>query len=59
MYPTVTVEHLSSVTTAHDDSDDMKIYRFDREASADFTVDFAWTSCRPGTFCSTDEALAA
>ncbi len=32
MYPTVTVEHLSSVTTTIDDSDDMKIYQFDREA---------------------------
>jgi hypothetical protein len=59
MYPTATVEHLSSVTTAKDDSEDMRIYRFDREASADFTVDFAWTSCRPGTFCASDEALAA
>ncbi|MEV6717347.1 hypothetical protein AB0M48_35550 [Lentzea sp. NPDC051208] len=59
MYPTVTVEHLSSVTTTLDDSDDMKIYQFDREASADFAIDFAWTSCRPGTFCESTEALAA
>jgi hypothetical protein len=36
MYPTVTVEHLSSVPTATDDSDDMKIYQFDREASRDW-----------------------
>lgn len=33
MYPTVTVEHLASVTTATDDSDDMKIYEFDREST--------------------------
>lgn len=33
MSPTVTVAHLASVTTATDDSDDMKIYEFDREAS--------------------------
>lgn len=36
MYPTVTVEHLASVTTAADDSDDMKIYEFDREPSMDW-----------------------
>lgn len=59
MYPTVTVEHLSSVSTAEGDSDDMKIYRFDRESSADFTVDYAWTICRPGTSCLNDEVLAA
>ncbi|MCX2954812.1 hypothetical protein [Lentzea sp. NEAU-D7] len=50
---------MSSVTTANDDSDDMKIYQFDREASMDFSADFAWTSCRPGTFCESAEALAA
>ncbi len=32
MSPTVTVAHLASVTTATDDSDDMKIYEFDRDA---------------------------
>ena len=60
MYPTVTVEHLASVTTGTDDSDDMKIYEFDREASMDWTWIIAdcWTS--PGTrFKPQDEVLAA
>jgi hypothetical protein len=64
MYPTVTVEHLSSVTTATDDSDDMKIYQFDREASMDYYV-FTYGCCS-GTSCiigsgytSYDEVLAA
>ena len=60
MYPTVTVEHLASVTTTTDDSDDMKIYQFDREASMDWTWIIAdcWTS--PGTrFKPQDEVLAA
>ena len=60
MYPTVTVEHLASVTTAHDDSDDMKIYEFDREASADWTwiVTNSWTS-PGGRFEYQEEVLAA
>ncbi|SFR23981.1 hypothetical protein SAMN04488564_107253 [Lentzea waywayandensis] len=64
MYPTVTVEHLSSVTTAKDDSDDMKIYQFDREASMDYYV-FTWASCSGGSciigsrYTSYDEVLAA
>ncbi|MET9229873.1 hypothetical protein [Lentzea sp. NPDC003310] len=64
MHPTATVEHLSSVTTANDDSDDMKIYQLDREASSDYYV---YTfGCCSGTQCiigsryvSYDEVLAA
>ncbi|MDX8029458.1 hypothetical protein SK803_04515 [Lentzea sp. BCCO 10_0856] len=61
MYPTVTVEHLSSVTTAIDDSDDMRIYQFDREVTSDWTwiaTGCGWTS--PGTrFEVQEEVLAA
>ncbi|NKE55305.1 hypothetical protein FXN61_00090 [Lentzea sp. PSKA42] len=61
MYPTVTVEHLASVTAA-DDSDDMKIYEFDREATMDWTTwivpSCGWTS--PGDrFKAQVEILAA
>lgn len=60
MYPTVTVEHLASVPAA-DDSDDLKIYELDREASMDWS---AWiTSCgwtMPGNrFKVQEEVLAA
>lgn len=64
MYPTGTVEHLSSVTTAKDDSDDMKIYQFDREASMDYYV-FTYGCCSGGQcivgsrYTSYDEVLAA
>ncbi|WP_330270087.1 hypothetical protein OG205_22530 [Lentzea sp. NBC_00516] len=61
MYPTVTVEHLSSVPTATDDSDDMKIYQFDREASMDWTWiigSTGWTT--PGDrFQAHEDVLAA
>lgn len=60
MYPTVTVEHLSSVTTALDDSDDMKIYQFDREASMDWWVIFNCGICSgPGKPFSVDEEVLA
>ena len=64
MHPTATVEHLSSVTTANDDSDDMKIYQFDREASMDYYI-FTYGSCSGGncivgpSYQSYDEVLAA
>jgi hypothetical protein len=62
MYPTVTVEHLALVTTAIDDSDDMKIYQFDREATADWTT-WIVPSCGftmpGGRFQQTEEVLAA
>ena len=58
MYPTVTVEHLSSVPVA-DDSDDMKIYEFDRETTVDFGS--GWTATMPGgrSFVRYEEVLAA
>ena len=58
MYPTVTVEHLSSVPFT-DDSDDMKIYEFDRETTVDFTG--GWTATMPGgrSFVRYEEVLAA
>ncbi|MEV6238723.1 hypothetical protein [Lentzea sp. NPDC051838] len=61
MYPTVTVEHLSSVATAHDDSDDMKIYEFDRDASMDWTwIAAPWSNTSPGgRFVMHEEVLAA
>ena len=61
MYPTVTVEHLSSVTTAIDDSDDMKIYQFDREASMDWLFPWGWSTITgSGKGCvAYDEVLAA
>ena len=61
MYPTATVEHLSSVTTATDDSDDMKIYQFDREASMDWLFPWGWcTTTGTGQGCvAYDEVLAA
>ena len=61
MYPTVTVEHLASVTTVIDDSDDMKIYQFEREATADWTwivSSCGWTS-PGGRFEVQEEVLAA
>jgi len=63
MYPTVTVEHLASVTTT-DDSDDMKIYQFDREASMDCYV-YTFASCSShdciigSRYVAYDEVLAA
>jgi len=63
MYPTVTVEHLASVATATDDSDDMKIYQFDREASMDVILYSYFCSgggCVVGSRYTTyDEVLAA
>lgn len=59
MYPTATVERLSSVT-ATDDSDDMKIYQFDREASMDWFIGIGWTHTAPGSIYRVhDEVLAA
>ncbi|MGW6932587.1 hypothetical protein ACWGE0_21205 [Lentzea sp. NPDC054927] len=59
MYPTVTVEHLASVPTA-DDSDDMKIYEFDREVTTGFFTG-SWTATMPGgrSFVRHEEVLAA
>lgn len=61
MYPTVTVAHLASVSTTTDDSDDMKIYQFDREASMDVIVRDYWcTDCIIGPkYTAHDEVLAA
>ncbi|HEX8865589.1 MAG TPA: hypothetical protein VF821_08025, partial [Lentzea sp.] len=60
MYPTVTVEHLSSVATATDDSDDMKIYEFDRDASTDLLTGTIWTQTMPGgRLVGFEEVLAA
>ncbi|MEU3647186.1 hypothetical protein AB0E59_27655 [Lentzea sp. NPDC034063] len=59
MYPTVTVEHLSSVPTATDDSDDMKIYQFDREASMDWWIIYASGTCSPGSCYKAEEAVLA
>jgi hypothetical protein len=61
MYPTVTVEHLALVTTATDDSDDMKIYQFDREATSDWTwiVSSCGFTMPGGRFQHTEEVLAA
>ncbi len=60
MYPTVTVEHLASVTTAIDDSDDMKIYEFDREVSMDWWIVLSCGTTSPGgRFQHTEEVLAA
>ncbi|WP_285647183.1 hypothetical protein [Lentzea sp. NBRC 102530] len=52
---------MSSVTTAIDDSDDMKIYQFDREASMDFLFPWGWcTTTGSGKGCvAYDEVLAA
>lgn len=61
MFPTVTVEHLASVPTT-DDSDDMKIYQFDREASMDVIILNCWCSgdCIIGSrYTANDEVLAA
>lgn len=60
MYPTVTVEHLASVPTVADDSDDLKIYEFDRAASMD-VIAAAWTATMPGSrsFVRYEEVLAA
>jgi len=61
MYPTVTVEHLASVTTATDDSDDMKIYEFDREPRGGVTITTRpCVGTSPGGWYSTyDNVLAA
>ena len=60
MYPTVTVEHLASVTTANDTSDDMKIYQFDREVSADIFFPWGTTHTMPGKcYVAHEEVLAA
>lgn len=63
MYPTVTVEHLASVTSAIDDSDDMKIYEFDREVSSDVFVYLCTGGCTgTGTglqYLAHEEVLAA
>ncbi len=63
MYPTANVEHLSSVTVTvtADDSDDMKIYRFDRESSMDWYTGISWsTATAPGSsYRVQDEVLAA
>ncbi|MEU7480433.1 hypothetical protein AB0A63_30960 [Lentzea sp. NPDC042327] len=62
MSATATVEHLASVSPATDDSDDMKIYQFDREASMDIII---WSCCSSGTcvvgsqYTAYDEVLAA
>ncbi|WP_434448482.1 hypothetical protein [Lentzea sp. E54] len=62
MYPTATVERLSSIT-ATDDSDDMKIYQFDREASMDVIVATWWCSSGGSIigshYTAYDEVLAA
>ncbi len=64
MFPTVTVEHLASVP-ATDDSDDMKIYQFDREASMDFyTLTYSCCCSSGGSiigsrYTAYDEVLAA
>lgn len=61
MYPTVTVEHLASVsaTDATDASDDLKIYEFDRETTVDFGS--GWSATMPGgrSFVRYEEVLAA
>ncbi|KJK53416.1 hypothetical protein UK23_00395 [Lentzea aerocolonigenes] len=60
MYPTVTVEHLASVATATDDSDDMKIYEFDHDASIDILIGVPWSSTSPGgSVVRFEEVLAA
>ncbi|MFS8100143.1 hypothetical protein LFM09_23720 [Lentzea alba] len=59
MYPTVTVEHLAAVTTDIDESDDMKIYQFDREASMDWTLIFNSGFCAPGKCYQADEEVLA
>ena len=61
MYPTVTVEHLATVTTTHDDSDDMKIYEFDREPRNGVTITTRpCVGTSPGGWYSTyDDVLAA
>ncbi|NGY62824.1 hypothetical protein G7043_28290 [Lentzea sp. NEAU-D13] len=58
MYPTVTVEHLASVS-ATDASDDLKIYEFDRETTVDFGS--GWSATMPGgrSFVRYEEVLAA
>ena len=63
MHPTHSVAHLVSVTAVNhigDTADDMKIYEFDRETSADLFTGIAWTHTSPGTlFVAFDEVLAA
>jgi hypothetical protein len=59
MYPTITVEHLASVTTATDDSDDMKIYEFDREASMDWWIIYNCGICGSGRPYTVDEEVLA
>ncbi len=61
MYPTVTVAHLASVSTTTDDSDDMKIYQFDREASMDWWIIYNCGICSGPTLPNSvhEEVLAA
>jgi hypothetical protein len=60
MYPTITVEHLASVTTSIGDSDDMKIYEFDREASMDWWIIYNTGVCGSGRpYAVHEEVLAA
>ena len=63
MSPTVTVAHLASVTTATDDSDDMKIYEFDRDAilsGGDGVIGGCCCDCTIGSvYTAYDEVLAA
>ncbi|SEQ66029.1 hypothetical protein SAMN05216188_104209 [Lentzea xinjiangensis] len=59
MFPTATLERLTPASATADDSDDMKIYQFDREASMDWFTGIIWTTCSPGTYRATDEVLAA
>ncbi|WP_143022812.1 hypothetical protein [Lentzea jiangxiensis] len=60
MHPTANVEHLPSSVVTADDSDDMKIYQFDREASMDWFIGVGWTATAPGSaYRVQDEVLAA
>jgi len=55
-----TVQHLASVPSITDDSDDMKIYQFDREASMDWWIIYNSGTCSPGSeYQAHDEVLAA
>ncbi|SDH51338.1 hypothetical protein SAMN05216553_12561 [Lentzea fradiae] len=54
-----TFQHLAAVPALQDESDDMKIYRFDREASMDWFIDITWTTCSPGTYRADEGVLAA
>lgn len=57
-----TAQHLTSVPPIADDSDDMKIYQFDRAASMDWwwIVSSCGGLCAPGSeYQPYDEVLAA